>query len=255
MTDHDDHLTAFGARDVPAREKSGLVRGVFDRVAGRYDAMNDAMSFGAHRIWKDIVISRANPQPGERLYDIAGGTGDLALRWMRRGARTAERRGGPAPQAVVSDINAAMLEAGRQRDGAAALDWVQADAEALPFADASADCVTVGFGVRNMTDRAAALAEFRRVLKPGGRFLCLEMSRPNFDAFQRAYDAYSDHVIPAMGKAIAGDDAPYRYFVESIRRFPHQAAFRAEIEQAGFRSVTYTDFAGGVAALHTGWAV
>jgi len=255
MSKPDDDSVPFGARDVPRAEKSSLVRGVFDRVAGRYDAMNDVMSGGLHRVWKDIVAARANPRPGETLLDIAGGTGDLALRWMRLAERARARRGGDRARAAVVDINAAMLRAGRGRRGATDLDWVQGDAERLPFADASADCVMAGFGVRNMTDRAAALAEMRRVLRPGGRFLCLEMSRPAFGAFETAYDAYSERLIPAMGRLVAGDDAPYRYFVESIRRFPDQEAFAAEIRAAGFRNVSYMNLAGGVAALHTGWAV
>ena len=255
MTERAQDTVPFGERDVPRGEKSSLVRGVFDRVADRYDAMNDVMSGGAHRIWKDIVVARANPQPGEMLYDIAGGTGDLALRWIRMAEKARGRRGGDPGRAVVVDINAAMLQAGLTRKDAGKVDWAQGDAEKLPFADRSAHCVMAGFGIRNMTDRPAALAEMRRVLKPGGRFLCLEMSRPTFDAFQRFYDLYSDHMIPAMGKLVAGDDAPYRYFVESIRRFPDQETFAAEIRQAGFRNVSYTNFAGGVAALHIGWAI
>ncbi len=255
MADPTSDTVSFGARDVPKDEKGRLVRGVFDSVADRYDAMNDAMSGGLHRIWKDILISRANPQPGEVLIDIAGGTGDLGFRWMKRAEGARERRGGLPPQAIVTDINFAMLEAGKKRRDAHWLDWAQADAERLPFANASADCVTVGFGVRNMTDRPAALAEMRRVLKPGGRVYCLEMSHPTFDAFQRAYDVYSDHVIPHLGKLVAGDDEPYRYFVESIRRFPDQEAFAEEIRAAGFRNVSWTNFAGGVAALHSGWAI
>ena len=245
----------FGARDVAPAEKPALVRGVFDAVAGRYDLMNDLMSGGAHRVWKDIVIARANPQPGELLLDVAGGTGDLALRWLSLGARTAARRGGPAVRAVASDINADMLAAGRRRRGAEGALWLQADAERLPFPDRCADCVTIGFGIRNVTGRGRALAEMRRVLKPGGRFLCLEMSHPTTAALEAAYRVYSDRVIPMLGRVAAGTADPYRYFVESIRRFPDQKAFAAELRAAGFASVRWTDFGGGVAALHTGWAV
>ncbi len=248
-------FVSFGARDVPPGEKPALVRGVFDAVAGRYDLMNDLMSGGAHRVWKDIVIARANPQPGELLLDVAGGTGDLGLRWMRAGAKTSARRGGPPASAVVSDINADMLTAGRARRGARDVMWLQADAEKLPFADASADCVTIGFGIRNITGRAAALAEMRRVLRPGGRFLCLEMSHPTTAALEALYRRFSDHVIPALGKMAAGTSEPYRYFVESIRRFPDQQTLAGEMRAAGFARVAFTNFGGGVAALHTGWAL
>ncbi len=245
----------FGARDVDAREKPALVRGVFDAVAGRYDLMNDLMSGGAHRIWKDIVIAKANPRPGELLLDVAGGTGDLALRWLKLGARAAKRRGGPAPRAIVADINADMLAAGRKRRGAEHALWAQIDAEALPFPDRSIDCVTIGFGIRNVTDRAAALSEARRVLRPGGRFLCLEMSHPTTAALDRLYRLYSGRIIPALGRAAAGTAEPYRYFVESIRRFPDQEVLAAELRAAGFGNVSYMNFGGGVAALHTGWAL
>lgn len=245
----------FGARDVAPDEKPALVRGVFDAVAGKYDFMNDLMSGGAHRVWKDIVIARANPQPGELLIDVAGGTGDLALRWLARGNRTAARRGGGPVRAVASDINADMLAAGRRRRGAEGALWLQADAEKLPMPDACADCVTIGFGIRNVTGRTRALAEMRRVLKPGGRFLCLEMSRPTSAALEGAYRVYSDRVIPALGKLAAGTSEPYRYFVESIRRFPDQKALAAELRAAGFANVAWTNLGGGVAALHTGWAI
>lgn len=245
----------FGARDVDPREKPALVRGVFDAVAGRYDLMNDLMSGGAHRVWKDIVAARAAPQPGQTLLDVAGGTGDLAFRWLAYADRAKGRRGGPAARAVVSDINADMLAAGRKRREAGRVQWLQADAEILPLADASVDCVTIGFGIRNVTGRAAALAEMRRVLRPGGRLLCLEMSHPTTAALDRLYRVYSDRVIPAMGKMAAGTAEPYEYFIESIRRFPNQDALAGEFRAAGFVSVSYTNFGGGVAALHTGWAV
>lgn len=248
---------SFGARDVPRADKAGLVRGVFDSVANRYDLMNDLMSGGVHRIWKDLVMVRANPQPGERLVDVAGGTGDLARLWVRRGARVAQRRGGTPPQALVLDINEEMVRAGARKSPAAPEDVHIAravgNAERLPLPDACADCVTIAFGIRNVTDRAAALSDMRRVLKPGGRFLCLEFSRPTTAALEAPYRAWSDQVIPRLGEAFAGDAESYRYLVESIRRFPHQAAFAQDVEAAGFRRVTVTNFTGGVAALHMGW--
>lgn len=267
MTDADRstaQTASFGDREVPRTEKAGLVRGVFDSVAGQYDVMNDVMSLGVHRVWKDLTIVRANPQPGEHLVDVAGGTGDLAAAWLKRGAATALRRGGAAPTALVVDINEAMVRAGlcrdrgrRPADGRGVrlgrMDRAVGDAERLPLTDASADCVTIAFGIRNVTDRAAALSEMRRVLKPGGRFLCLEFSRPTHGAWDAVYRTWSDHVIPRLGAAIARDEASYRYLVESIRRFPHQKAFAGELERAGFRRVSVTNFSGGVAALHMGW--
>jgi demethylmenaquinone methyltransferase/2-methoxy-6-polyprenyl-1,4-benzoquinol methylase len=215
--------------------------------------MNDAMSLGVHRLWKDMTIARANPQPGELLIDVAGGTGDLARRWRRRGSGVAARRGGAPPRAIVCDVNAAMLRAGRARGGGDGLAWAAGDAERLPFPDRSADAVTIGFGIRNVTDRAAALSEMRRVLKPGGRFLCLEFSRPTFAALEAAYRLWSDEAIPRLGEAIARDRDSYVYLVESIRRFPDQARFAREVEAAGFKRVSVANFAGGVVALHTGW--
>jgi len=207
----------FGFRDVDPREKPGLVRGVFDRVASRYDLMNDVMSAGVHRLWKDAMAARLNPQPGETIIDCAGGTGDMAL----------------SPEIA----------------------WAVGDAQGLPLPDACADAYVISFGIRNVTDIPAALREARRVLKPGGRFLCLEFSRPPAPALARLYDAYSFRVIPFMGEQIAGDRESYQYLVESIRRFPDQKTFQSLIEAAGFRRAGYTNFTGGVAALHHGWAV
>ncbi|TRO95713.1 class I SAM-dependent methyltransferase [Glycocaulis profundi] len=247
--------TSFGFREVAREDKQGLVRDVFDRSARRYDLMNDLMSLGIHRVWKDIVITRASPRPGERLIDVAGGTGDLARAFLDR-AKTRSPRGGGAPaEAVVADINYEMMRAGRRRGEAQGLDWVCANAEHLPFADASADCVIIGFGIRNVTDRAAALSEMRRVLKPGGRFLCLEFSRPVNRAIGRVYDAWSFNAIPELGRLIAKDRDSYQYLVESIRRFPHQEAFAAEMEAAGFSNVKVQNLSGGIAALHTGWTL
>jgi demethylmenaquinone methyltransferase/2-methoxy-6-polyprenyl-1,4-benzoquinol methylase len=245
----------FGFRDVDAAEKPGLVRGVFDRVAGRYDLMNDLMSAGVHRLWKDAAAARLNPQPGETIVDCAGGTGDMARRYARmaRGAR--QRRGGNDAKIVVVDYNAEMVAAGRAKGGEPEIAWAVGDAQALPLPDASADAYSIAFGIRNVTDISAALREARRVLKPGGRFLCLEFSRPVTEALQKAYDAYSFRVIPEVGARVAGDRAAYQYLVESIRRFPDQRRFAAMIGEAGFSRVDYTNFTGGVAALHTGRAI
>jgi demethylmenaquinone methyltransferase/2-methoxy-6-polyprenyl-1,4-benzoquinol methylase len=245
----------FGFRDVDAAEKPGLVRGVFDRVAGRYDLMNDLMSAGVHRLWKDAAAARLNPQPGETIVDCAGGTGDMARRYARmaRGAR--QRRGGNDAKIVVVDYNAEMVAAGRAKGGEPEIAWAVGDAQALPLPDASADAYSIAFGIRNVTDISAALREARRVLKPSGRFLCLEFSRPVTEALQKAYDAYSFRVIPEVGARVAGDRAAYQYLVESIRRFPDQRRFAAMIGEAGFSRVDYTNFTGGVAALHTGRAI
>jgi demethylmenaquinone methyltransferase/2-methoxy-6-polyprenyl-1,4-benzoquinol methylase len=245
----------FGYRDVEAGEKAGLVRGVFDRVAGRYDLMNDLMSLGAHRLWKDAAAARLNPQPGELIVDCAGGTGDLARRYARLARRAQGRRGGAAARIVVVDINAEMIAAGRARGGEAEIEWAVGDAERLPLPDASADAYSIGFGLRNVTDIPAALAEARRVLKPGGRFLCLEFSKLTPAALRPLYDAYSFGVIPRIGERVAGDGEAYRYLVESIRRFPDQKALAQLMAAAGFSRVSVTNFAGGVAALHQGWAV
>jgi demethylmenaquinone methyltransferase/2-methoxy-6-polyprenyl-1,4-benzoquinol methylase len=244
----------FGFRDVDAAEKSGLVRGVFDRVAGRYDLMNDLMSAGMHRVWKDMTAARLNPQPGEVIVDVAGGTGDLARRYARlaRGAR--RRRGGADAHVMVMDINQQMVFAGMRRGGEPEISWSVADAQALPLPDAACDAYTIGFGLRNVTDTLGALKEARRVLKPGGRFLCLEFSRPVTEALQKAYDGYSFKVIPAIGALVAGDRDSYRYLVESIRRFPDQEALAAMMREAGFARVGYTNFTAGVVALHHGWA-
>ncbi|HUO12289.1 MAG TPA: class I SAM-dependent methyltransferase [Caulobacteraceae bacterium] len=245
---------SFGYRDVDAAEKGGLVRDVFDRVARRYDLMNDLMSFGAHRLWKDAAAARMNPQPGERIIDCAGGTGDLARRYARLGRAAAARRGGEPTAVTVVDFDAAMVAAGRARGEDAGIDWVVGDAQSLPLPDAWADGYSIGFGLRNVTDVATALREARRVLKPGGRLLCLEFSRvaPPLRAF---YDAYSFRLIPAVGGMVARDAEAYRYLVESIRRFPDQRSLATMMEQAGFARVAFTNFAGGVVALHQGWAI
>jgi demethylmenaquinone methyltransferase/2-methoxy-6-polyprenyl-1,4-benzoquinol methylase len=245
----------FGFRDVDPREKPGLVRGVFDRVASRYDLMNDVMSAGVHRLWKDAAAARLNPQPGETIIDCAGGTGDMARRFADLARRARGRRGGPDARILVIDYNAEMIAAGRDRGLEPEIDWAVGDAQRLPLPDACADAYVISFGIRNVTDIPAALREARRILKPGGRFLCLEFSRPPAPALARLYDAYSFRVIPFMGERIAGDRDSYQYLVESIRRFPDQKTFQSMIEAAGFGRAGYTNFTGGVAALHHGWAV
>ena len=244
----------FGFRDVDPREKPGLVRGVFDRVASRYDLMNDIMSAGVHRLWKDATAARLNPQPGETIIDCAGGTGDMARRFADLARRARDRRGGEDARILVVDYNAEMIAAGRARGLGPEINWAVGDAQRLPLPDACADAYVISFGIRNVTDIPAALREARRVLRPGGRFLCLEFSRPPAPALARLYDAYSFKVIPLMGEQVAGDRESYQYLVESIRRFPDQKTFQAMIETAGFRRAGYTNFTGGVAALHHGWA-
>ena len=245
----------FGFRDVDASEKAGLVRGVFDRVASRYDLMNDLMSAGLHRLWKDAVASRLNPQPGETIIDCAGGTGDMARRFAKLARRAQLRRGGDDAQVFVIDYNAEMIAAGRERGGMPEIAWAVGDAQRLPLPDAAADAYVISFGIRNVTDIPGALVEARRVLKPGGRFLCLEFSRPVTEALRAAYDAYSFTVIPEIGARVANDRESYQYLVESIRRFPDQTRFAGMIRDAGFGQVGWTNFTGGVAALHTGRAI
>ena len=250
-----DQTTSFGFKEVRREDKAPLVRGVFDRSAQRYDLMNDIMSLGVHRVWKDMVMTRANPQPGQVLIDVAGGTGDLARAFVAKAESVRKRRGGDPARAHVTDINEQMLLAGLKRGGDPQLTWTTGDAQALPFPDGCADCVTIAFGIRNVTDRAAALSEMRRVLKPAGQFLCLEFSRPTTRPLEAAYDAWSFNAIPAFGELIAKDRDSYQYLVESIRRFPHQDAFADEVTAAGFGRVEVTNFSGGIAALHTGWRI
>ena len=246
---------SFGFKDVDASLKAGLVRGVFDRVAKNYDIMNDLMSGGVHRLWKDAVAARLNPQPGEVIIDCAGGTGDMARRFAKMARRAQERRGGPDATINIVDYNAEMIMAGIERGGEPEITWTVGDAQRLPLPDAYADAYVISFGIRNVTDIDAALREARRVLKPGGRFLCLEFSRPVTEPLAKAYDAYSFKVIPQVGEWVAKDREAYQYLVESIRRFPDQRTFAGMIEKAGFKRVTFTNFTGGVAALHQGWAI
>ncbi|MFT4251351.1 MAG: class I SAM-dependent methyltransferase [Caulobacter sp.] len=245
----------FGFKDVDPALKAGLVRGVFDRVAKNYDLMNDLMSGGVHRLWKDAVAARLNPQPGEVIIDCAGGTGDMARRFAKLARSAQQRRGGPDATINIVDYNAEMIMAGIEKGGEPEITWTVGDAQRLPLPDAYADAYVISFGIRNVTDIDAALREARRVLKPGGRFLCLEFSRPATEALAKAYDAYSFKVIPQVGEWVAKDRDAYQYLVESIRRFPDQKTFLSMIEAAGFKRATYTNFTGGVAALHQGWAL
>ncbi len=249
MTGQDDGTTHFGFRTVDADEKAGLVHGVFTRVASRYDIMNDLMSAGVHRLWKDAMMDWLAPRPGQRLLDVAGGTGDIAFRFLKRA--------GEGAQATVLDLTESMLTEGRARAEAAqmqaALDWVVGDAMSLPFPDNSFDVYTISFGIRNVTDIPAALREACRVLRPGGRLMVLEFSQLPNPALQKAYDLYSFNVIPVMGQVVAGDRDSYQYLVESIRRFPDQESFAAMIRAAGFDMVKYRNLSMGIAALHSGW--
>jgi demethylmenaquinone methyltransferase/2-methoxy-6-polyprenyl-1,4-benzoquinol methylase len=249
-TDEDrGETTHFGFDEVPVDEKSRRVGAVFDSVAARYDLMNDLMSGGMHRLWKRFTLARAGVRPGEAVLDLATGSGDLALGHARR------LRG--SGQLVASDINERMLARGRDRliDAGAglAIDYVQADAQALPFAERRFDCITIGFGLRNVTDQPRALAEMVRVLKPGGRLVVLEFSRPAGEWFRKAYDAYSFSVLPRLGEWVAGDADSYRYLAESIRMHPDQPSLAALMEAAGLTRCNWNNLTGGVVAVHTGY--
>ncbi len=250
-----ESAASFGFRDVDPAEKPALVRGVFDRVARRYDLMNDFMSGGVHRIWKDMTAARLNPQPGEVIVDCAGGTGDISRRLARLARKAKARRGGPDARIVVVDFDHEMVARGVERGGEPEIAWSVGDAQRLPLPDASADAYVIAFGLRNVTSIPAALAEARRVLKPGGRYLCLEFSRPVAEPLRRAYDAYSFKAIPAIGQIVARDRDAYQYLVESIRRFPDQKTLAGLMAEAGFKQTGWTNFTGGVVALHHGWAL
>lgn len=247
----------FGYDDVPEDQKQDKVREVFDSVASNYDLMNDAMSLGIHRLWKDITITKVNPQPGELLIDVAGGTGDLSRRFIKKADEKRERRGGDPARAIVCDINAEMLLAGIDESKDAGLDLTRVcgNAEAMPFPDNHCDAVTIAFGIRNVTHRDKALSEFYRILKPGGRLAVLEFSTPPETFLRKIYDAYSFAVIPKLGEWFAGDGDSYQYLIESIRRFPRQEPFADMVKEAGFSRVSWQDYSGGIACLHFGWKV
>ena len=238
--------TDFGYRQVPAAEKKGLVREVFDSVAPRYDLMNDLMSLGVHRVWKRDFIAGLDPRAGRTLLDLAGGTGDIAFGWRAKG-------GG---EAILSDINPAMLGVGRERatkGGIGGIEFLVADAEMLPLPDASVDRVSMAFGLRNCTDKLAVLREAHRVLKPGGQFHCLEFSRVQVSALEGVYDAWSFRVMPLLGRVVAQDSESYRYLAESIRTFPDQETLAGMMREAGLSRVVYRNLTGGIAAIHKGW--
>jgi len=250
--DRPDQTTHFGFRDVPLGDKQTLVNDVFHSVASRYDLMNDLMSGGLHRVWKDIMVNALNPPKSDApfaLLDVAGGTGDISFR--------AASKAGAGFRATVCDINADMLEVGRQRAIKQVLDdkvsFVEGNAEALAFPDRSFDAYTIAFGIRNVPRIDLALTEAHRVLKHGGRFLCLEFSSVEVPGLDRLYDMFSFNVIPQLGRAITGDAESYRYLVESIRKFPRPNAFADMIRTAGFSRVSHQTLSGGIVALHSGW--
>jgi len=242
----------FGFREVAEGEKSRLVGRIFTNVARRYDVMNDLMSLGVHRIWKQALLDWLAPSPDTQLLDVAGGTGDIAFRFLDR---LSPKKG--SARATVCDINPEMLAVGRaraqERNCLDRVDFAGGDAERLPFPDANFDAYTIAFGIRNVTHVERALTEAYRVLKPGGRFLCLEFSKVDNPTLERLYDFWSFNAIPAIGQAIANDRAAYEYLVESIRRFPPQKTFAAMIEAAGFKQVKWRDLSGGIVAMHSGW--
>ena len=238
---------SFGYEDIDASEKTGRVGEVFSNVAAKYDVMNDAMSGGMHRLWKNRFVARVKPQPGEHILDMAGGTGDIAFRMAARGASV-----------TVSDINQEMLDVGIERAlerGIDGLVWSRQNAEELAFSSRTFDAYTIAFGIRNVTHTLKALKEAHRVLKFGGRFFCLEFSTVEWPGFKEAYDIYSHKLVPQIGKAIANDEASYRYLVESIRRFPDMPAFEAMIREAGFANTRVEPIMGGLVAIHSGWKV
>jgi demethylmenaquinone methyltransferase/2-methoxy-6-polyprenyl-1,4-benzoquinol methylase len=250
MTQDESTTTHFGFETVRESEKAGRVRGVFNSVASKYDVMNDVMSIGIHRVWKDAMMDWLAPRPGQRLLDVAGGTGDISFRFLKRAGRG---------HATVLDLTEPMLVEGRKRAEAASmadsLDWVVGDAMALPFPDNSFDVYTISFGIRNVTRPQVALNEAFRVLRPGGRLMVLEFSQLPNPMMQKAYDLYSFNVIPRMGKLIANDHDSYQYLVESIRKFPDQDTFLSMVRKAGFENAKYRNLSMGIAALHSGWKI
>lgn len=239
--------THFGFTDVPESEKASMVRGVFDSVASKYDLMNDLMSMGVHRLWKDTLINQLNPRPDMTLLDVGGGTGDIAFRFLKAGGA----------HVSVCDINKEMLAVGRDRaidkGVLTGIDWVCGNAESLPVPDNSMDAFTIAFCIRNVTHIDAALREAKRVLKPGGRFLCLEFSKVGLPLLEQLYDVYSFKILPVIGQVVASDRDSYQYLAESIRKFPDQDTFAAMIEEAGLGQVSYQNLTGGVAAIHSAW--
>lgn len=250
MTSDSQNTTHFGRETIPETEKAGRVRGVFNSVASKYDVMNDVMSVGIHRIWKDAMMDWLAPRPGQRILDVAGGTGDISFRFLKRAGEG---------HSTVLDLTEPMLIEGRKRAEAEqmadSLDWVVGDAMALPFADNTFDVYTISFGIRNVTRPAEALAEAYRVLRPGGRLMVLEFSQLPNEGLQKLYDLYSFNVIPRMGQIIANDRDSYQYLVESIRNFPDQDTFLSMIRAAGFEQARYRNLSMGIAALHSGWKI
>ncbi len=245
-----EKTTHFGFETVPEAEKAGRVQGVFGSVASKYDVMNDAMSMGIHRLWKDAMMDWLAPRPGQKLLDVAGGTGDISFRFLKRAGQG---------HATVLDLTEPMLVEGRKRAEAeqlgTSLDWVVGDAMALPFEDNTFDVYTISFGIRNVTRPADALAEAFRVLRPGGRLMVLEFSQIPNDLMQKVYDLYSFNIIPRLGQAIAGDRDSYQYLVESIRQFPDQETFLQMVRDAGFENAKYRNLTMGIACLHSGWKI
>ncbi|NOD90530.1 MULTISPECIES: bifunctional demethylmenaquinone methyltransferase/2-methoxy-6-polyprenyl-1,4-benzoquinol methylase UbiE [unclassified Ruegeria] len=250
MSDKSDKTTHFGFETVREADKAGRVQGVFNSVASKYDVMNDVMSMGIHRVWKDAMMDWLAPRPGQRLLDVAGGTGDISFRFLKRAGHG---------HATVLDLTEPMLVEGRQRaeadQMADSLNWVVGDAMALPFEDNTFDVYTISFGIRNVTRPQEALNEAFRVLKPGGRLMVLEFSQLPNDGLQKLYDLYSFNVIPRMGKLIANDYDSYQYLVESIRKFPDQETFLNMVRTAGFENAKYRNLSMGIAALHSGWKI
>jgi demethylmenaquinone methyltransferase/2-methoxy-6-polyprenyl-1,4-benzoquinol methylase len=249
MTSPDDKTTHFGFKEVPEADKHRLVGEVFRSVASKYDVMNDLMSLGVHRVWKAFAIEQCGVRAGSRVLDLAGGTGDLAARLAPRVGETGE--------VVIADINEAMLDVGRgrlaDRGIVGNVRFVRADAEALPFPDNHFDCIIIGFGLRNVTRQQRALDSMFRVLKPGGRLLVLEFSRPVLPGLGKIYDLYSFSVLPWLGKTVANDEASYRYLAESIRKHPDQETLKGMMQQSGFERVGYHNLSGGIVALHKGY--
>ncbi|MEL7097393.1 MAG: bifunctional demethylmenaquinone methyltransferase/2-methoxy-6-polyprenyl-1,4-benzoquinol methylase UbiE [Pseudomonadota bacterium] len=246
----DETTTHFGNQTIPEADKAGKVQDLFSQVAAKYDLMNDVMSVGIHRLWKDAMMDWLAPRPGQHLLDMAGGTGDIAFRFLKRAGQAS---------ATVVDLTEPMLIEGRKRAEAGKLadqlDWIVGDAMALPFDDNTFDVYTISLGIRNVTRPQDALNEAFRVLKPGGRLMVLEFSQLPVDGLQKLYDLYSFNVIPRMGQVIAGDRDSYQYLVESIRKFPDQETFLGMVRRAGFENASYRNLSMGIAALHSGWKI